>query len=297
MLLPQTSDVGPRNIDTHEIDQLAGAMGEARERPSRRAVLEIELDLAYAISRANRVDRHAHLHAEVGCEGQHVPEQARAQRPLPRDRSPHVEAAAPADRPTRKADGQPEPSSHASLEGRHREVGLTGANRIDERPQPSRRASQVAIAEEEPRFAPLNAGGWLRRLLERRERGLRDRAALADHPLAAHDPRPRLAGDLGRAIGRAVVRHPHLGAGKRPRQRPESGSDALSLVVVGHDDERVRRHGSVGGGGYCHERPAIGVWRLRWLWLRPISRARYGKSSARWATPSRRATPWRSSSR
>ena len=72
MLLGQTSDVGPRNIDTHEIDQLAGAMGEARERPSRRAVLEIELDLAYAISRANRVDRHAHLHAEVGCEGQHV---------------------------------------------------------------------------------------------------------------------------------------------------------------------------------------------------------------------------------
>ena len=142
---------------------------------------------------------------------------ARAQRPLPGDRRRRLEPAAPADRPAREADARARSRRPRAREGRHRQVRLA-ARGPRRRARPARRAESPrspSQSRKTPRRCP--------RLARRagpgagRSRGGRVSAALADHPLAAHHPRARPAGELRRGVGGAVVGDPHRRAGKGRR--------------------------------------------------------------------------------
>lgn len=137
-------------IDTHEVDQLAGAVEEAGRRAAGGAVSKIELNLHHAMPGADGVDCHADLHAEPGRERQDIGQDACAQGTLAGDGGACGQAAAASDGPAREGERETEPSAHARGE---RCDGQTGAivtpQGVHKRRQLARGVAEVAVAEDE----------------------------------------------------------------------------------------------------------------------------------------------------
>ena len=80
-------------VDGREVGELAEAVQEAAHRLAGGAVLEVQLDLHDPLAGAGGVDVHRRLHPEAGRERQDDGQHGTAQRALPRDGCPELQAA------------------------------------------------------------------------------------------------------------------------------------------------------------------------------------------------------------
>src|SRR6476646_8936631 len=110
---PRLPSAPPRASD---VSELASAVGEAGDAPSRGAVLEVELVLPDGEPGPHGVDRHRRLHAVAGSEGHHGPADLAAHRALSRDRRPGAIAGPALDRPARESQGDAEATADAPRE-------------------------------------------------------------------------------------------------------------------------------------------------------------------------------------
>ena len=216
-----------------QVAELPPTVDEAGDVATRRAVLEVELDLADVEAGPKRVDRHPRLDAEAGRDREHLGARPRRERALPGQRLLDAASAAELDQAAGDALREPEPAAGAPREAGDGEVGLV----LHERPQV---ADEVGIAEEERPLAALALGE--RQRLTLAPAGKRD------------DARARVRRDRGRPVARAVVRDDDLRLGKRRAQRRDRPTDPLLLVARGDEHRQPRlRHplpatGGAGGG-------------------------------------------------
>ena len=208
-------------------------MDEAGEVAARRAVLEVDLDLADVEAGPKRVDRHPRLDAEAGSDREHLGARPRRERALPGERLRDAAPATELDQAAGDALGEPEPAAGAPREAGDGEVCIG----LHERPQV---AGEVGVAEEERPLAALALGE-------------RQRLSLAP-ARKRDDARARVRRDRRRPVARAVVRDDDLRLGERLAQRRNRPTDPLLLVARGDEHRQPRlRHpllatGGAGGG-------------------------------------------------
>src|SRR6266545_4642191 len=179
---------------------------------SRRAMLELELDLLDRQAGADGVDRHPRLDAEAGCEREDRRARRRREVALTRERLGRLEAAAEPDQRPCDALRDPEATALPACEPRHPHA----LQQTVTWQEGARVAAQVGVEEQQR---------------ARRRGPLRGRQRL---PLAAtrepEDDGAGLLGAVGRRVARAVVRDDHLGAGKRPAEGADRVGDRVLLV-------------------------------------------------------------------
>jgi len=139
-------------VDTQEVQELAAPVQETGGRASAGAVGEVELDLRYAMSRADGVDRHRDLHAEAVSERQYVFERSPSQRSLPGDGRARALATAPINGPAREREREAEATADTNGEGRDRHIGIPRSDHVDQCRKLDRRVAEIAVAENEYRF-------------------------------------------------------------------------------------------------------------------------------------------------
>ena len=212
-----------------QVAELAPTVDEAGEVAARRAVLEVELDLADVEPGPQRVDRHPRLDAEAGRDREHLGARPSRERALPGERLLDAAPAAELDQAAGHALREPEPAAVASREAGDGEVGVV----LHERPQV---ADEVGVAEEERPLAALALGE-------------RQRLSLAP-ARERDDTRAGVRRDRRGLVARAVVRDDDLRLRERLAQRRNRPADPRGLVARRDEHRRPRlRHPLVAAGG------------------------------------------------
>ena len=201
----------PVEVHQDEVGKLAQPVGEPAQRPARRAVLEVELDLDDPVAGARGVDVHRGLHPEAGANGSRLPSTS------PRTaRWPEI-GAAQVD-PAERAGG---PARESQRGARRRRRRAARRRRSRDRPRRRSHGARRAAAARRPSLAQIPVAedddGGRRRILEQPPRGQRRDPALADRDGRAHELGPVLERRV-RRWRRASRRRPRAPA--RPGTRP-----------------------------------------------------------------------------
>ena len=185
------------------------------------AVTERQLDLAELEPGARGVDRHPHLAAEAGRDGEAGGPGRGRERPLARERLSRRDAAEHLDQVARDPLRDPESTADTFRERGHGQV----ATAVDE---PCEVAVEIRVAEQQPARRRRSLGGRQRLSLAAARQTERDRTG----PL----------GGVRRVIAGAVVGDDHLRFGKRLAQRRDGSPDHRLLVARGDKDRERLIH-------------------------------------------------------
>jgi acetyl-CoA carboxylase biotin carboxyl carrier protein len=195
----------------------------------RRTVLEVELDFANPVARADRIDRHPGLQPEPSGERDYLPQDLDAHRALTRERGLNPCPGGVLHRSLGKPQGDAKPAADPAAERADREIAVTRLDLLDEWAQPARGGAEVTVAEED----------HVRRRLHRAhcQRPSLDVRTLAMRLCAIHHLRAVRECDICGAVGRRVVRDDELRPRKDAPERVERLADPIGLIPR-RDDHR-----------------------------------------------------------